>query len=344
MENKILNIGFIGNGKSVNRYHAPFVLTRKDKFNIKTIYTRHPESTKWAKIDGVNYTDDINELLNDPQIDVVIVNTGTPKSHYEFGKIVLNANKNCVVEKPFTETKEQAQELFDLAKKKGLIIESYQNRRFDSDFLTVQEVIESGKLGDILEVESHYDYYRPYVPESVEHRQPYMSYLYGHGCHTLDQVVSYFGKPDSIHYDIRQLLGEGRMNDYFDIDMYYGITKVSVKSSYFRVKSRPKFAIYGKKGMFIKETEDRQEEHLKLFYMPGNEGFGQDRPKEYGTLTYYDDNNQYHEEKVVTVQGDYAKYYDALYETLVNNKAPLVKPEETLLVMEMLETGESLLK
>ena len=339
MENKILNIGFIGNGKSVNRYHAPFVLTRKDKFNIKTIYTRHPESTKWVKIDGVNYTDDINELLNDPQIDVVIVNTGTPKSHYEFGKIVLNANKNCVVEKPFTETKEQAQELFDLAKKKGLIIESYQNRRFDSDFLTVQEVIESGKLGDILEVESHYDYYRPYVPESVEHRQPYMSYLYGHGCHTLDQVVSYFGKPDSIHYDVRQLLGEGRMNDYFDIDMYYGITKVSVKSSYFRVKSRPKFVVYGKKGYFEKVSEDRQEYDLKHFYMPDHDDFGKDRVEDYGTLIYYDDEGNYHEEKVVSENGNYAMYYDALYETLAHGANPLVKPEQTILLVSMLEEG-----
>ena len=80
-----------------------------------------------------------------------------------------------------------------------------------------------------------------------------MSYLYGHGCHTLDQVISYFGKPENIHYDVRQLLGEGRMNDYFDLDLYYGNFKVSVKSSYFRVKERPSFVIYGKKGYFEKK-------------------------------------------------------------------------------------------
>lgn len=111
----------------------------------------------------------------------------------------------------------------------------------------------------------HFDYYRPEIPESVDHFDPAMSYLYGHGCHTLDQVISYFGKPDDIHYDVRQLLGSGRMNDYFDLDLYYGTLKVSVKSSYFRVKSRPSFIVYGKKGMFEKYSKDRQEEHLKLF-------------------------------------------------------------------------------
>ena len=59
------------------------------------------------------------------------------------------------------------------------------------------------------------------------------------------------------------------MNDYFDLDLYYGILKVSIKSSYFRVKERPSFVVYGDKGCFIKANKDRQEEHLKLFYLPG---------------------------------------------------------------------------
>ncbi|MFU1850572.1 NAD(P)-dependent oxidoreductase, partial [Enterococcus faecium] len=75
--------------------------------------------------------------------------------------------KNLVLEKPFTQSVKESQELFDLAREKGLMIQGYQNRRFDSDFLTTQAVIASGKLGDLLEVEMHYDYYRPEVPENV---------------------------------------------------------------------------------------------------------------------------------------------------------------------------------
>ena len=93
----------------------------------------------------------------------------------------------------------------------------------------------------------HFDYYRADIPENIHEFNTDMSYLYGHGCHTLDQVISYFGKPDKIHYDVRQLLGEGRMNDYFDLDLYYGILKISIKSSYFRIKERPSFVVYGKK-------------------------------------------------------------------------------------------------
>ena len=334
----MLTVGFIGNGKSANRYHIPFILQKSDKIKIKMIYTRKHSRDVWDEIPGVIYTEDLQELLNDQEVQVIIISTPS-QSHYELAKTVLNAGKNCVVEKPFTENLEEAKELYTLAKQKGVMIQCYQNRRFDSDFLTVQKVIESGKLGDLLELEMHFDYYRPYIPESVHEFSQINSYLYGHGCHTLDQVISYFGKPDSIHYDVRQLLGVGRMNDYFDLDLYYGTLKVSVKSSYFRAKERPSFIIYGKKGMFVKEKKDKQEEHLKMFYMPDHEDFGVDLPHEYGTLTYYDDNNQYHEEKVVSVNGDYGRYYDALYETLINGKEKLVKDEETLLQLRILEEG-----
>lgn len=239
---------------------------------------------------------------------------------------------------------QQAKEVFALAKEKGLYCSAYQNRRYDSDFLTVQKVIESGKLGDLLELEMHFDYYRPEIPESVDHFDPAMSYLYGHGCHTLDQVISYFGKPNDIHYDVRQLLGSGRMNDYFDLDLYYGTLKVSVKSSYFRVKSRPSFIVYGKKGMFEKYSKDRQEEHLKLFHMPTNSDFGKDLPEHYGTLTYYDDEGIYHEEKVPTVDGDYARVYDGIYDSIVYGKEQVIQPWQTILQMEMLETGVKDLK
>ena len=339
-----LTIAFIGNGKSTNRYHAPFVLTRQDMIRIKKIYARNLQKKDCARIDGVEYTDDLDSVLHDDEIQCIVVTT-PHNHHYDYAKMVLEAGKNCVCEKPFMETSAEAEELFALAKEKGLMLQCYQNRRFDGDFLTVQKVIESGKLGDLLELEMHFDYYRPEIPEKVDFFNPAFSYLYGHGCHTLDQVISYFGRPDRVHYDVRQLLGEGRMNDYFDLDLYYGVLKVSVKSSYFRVKARPSFVVYGKKGMFEKYAKDKQEADLKKFYLPqGHPDFGKDLPEEYGTLIWYDDEGQYHEEKVETVQGDYGLYYDALYETLVNGKEVLVKPEETLLQLQMLETGVKDLK
>ena len=205
MINKKLVLGFIGNGKSTNRYHLPFVLKRPDQFIVKTIYNPRIHHDIWKKIDGITYTENIDDVIKDDEIDMVVVCTAH-QYHYYYTKMILEAGKHCLCEKPFMETYQQAKEIFDLAKEKGLYCSAYQNRRYDSDFLTVQKVIESGKLGELLELEMHFDYYRPEIPESIHEFSPAMSYLYGHGCHTLDQVISYFGKPDRIHYDVRQLL------------------------------------------------------------------------------------------------------------------------------------------
>lgn len=96
--------------------------------------------------------------------------------------------------------------------------------------------------------------------------------------------------------------------------------------------------------MFYKANKDRQEEHLKLFYLPGSPGFGIDRIEDYGTLSYYDDEGNYHEEKVVSEVGDYGNVFDGLYETIIEAKEPRIKDEQTLLQMEILETGVNMCK
>ena len=334
----MLTIGYIGNGKSTNRYHLPFSRSREN-IRVKTIFSKYPETDAWEKFADINYTSEIDDILNDDELQLVVVCTQID-SHFEYAKLLLEHGKNALIEKPFVATKAEAELLFNLAKEKGLILQCYQNRRYDSDFLTTQKVIESGKLGDILEVEMSFDYFRPENSLNSTSFVPMNSFLYGHGCHTLDQVISYFGVPQKIHYDVRQILGAGRSNDYFDLDLYYEHPlKVSVKSSYFRLIERPSFVVFGKKGSFVKVGKDRQEEHLKLFYMPGNPGFGEDLPEHYGTLTYVDGNGIFHEEKVPTVTGDYARVYDGLYETIINGKPKTVSDEETILQIEILEQG-----
>lgn len=335
---KAIVTGMIGNGKSANRYHLPYLLQRKDKYHVKAIYHRNPSVFKWNKVDHIQYTDDVSSILLDPEIELVIV-TVPSHLHFEYAKKVLEAGKHCVVEKPFTETRVQAEELFKLAEVKGLMVQCYQNRRFDSDVLTAQKVMQSGVLGDLQEMELTFDYDRPEVPLSNTCFSRVHSYYYGHACHSLDQVISIFGKPDRVVYDVRQLLGEGRLNDYFDVDLFYGLMKASVKSSFFRVVPRPSLTLCGSKGMFVKHKKDKQEEHLKQFLGPDWEGFGKDEPEAFGILTLRDESGQAQSTCVETVTGDYGRYYDALYQTLRFNVPKLVKDEHSLWQLTYLEEG-----
>jgi len=335
MGKRKLTIAYIGNGKSANLYHIPYVLARTDKYNIKKVYCR--SKSNWSKFDKINYTSELEEILGDDEIDLVVVCTPND-THYQFAKLVLNAGKNCLVEKPFTILSSEARQLFDLAEAKGLCICSYQNRRYDGDYLTMKKVIESGKLGELLEVETHFDYFRPEIPESCIEYNVANSFIYRNACHSIDQVISYFGAPDYFHFDVRQLLGSGRMNDYYDVDFYYGKLKVSVKASYFRLRKRPAFVLYGKKGVFIKEKRDRQETDLKKSYFPyEHKDFGRDEPEDYGKIWFKNKMGKYIEEVVPSVGGDYGRVYDELYEIIVNKKQPSITRNQIILQIQILE-------
>ena len=114
MTDRKLVIAHIGNGKSTNRYHLPFSLNRPEKIKVKTIYQRNLQKFSWEKIPNVEYTDDLEKILRDSEIDVVVVNTPSG-AHYSMAKKVLEAGKHCVIEKPFATNVEDAAELVRLA-------------------------------------------------------------------------------------------------------------------------------------------------------------------------------------------------------------------------------------
>ena len=152
-----LHCALIGFGKSTTRYHLPYVLHRKDRWQVAHIYRRRAKPEEQApQYSHIHFTSDLEEVLNDPLVKLVVVCTHAD-SHFEYAKKALEAGKNVLVEKPFTPTLEEAKTLFALANSKGLTVTPYQNRRFDSCFLTTKKVIESGKLGELVEIESHFD-------------------------------------------------------------------------------------------------------------------------------------------------------------------------------------------
>lgn len=330
-----LHCAFIGFGKSTTRYHLPYVLHRKADWHVAHIYRRSPKPDEQApQYAHIHFTSELDDILNDPQVKLVVVCTHAD-SHFEYAKKVLEAGKNVLVEKPFTPTLAEAKELFALAKNKGLTISPYQNRRFDFCFLTTKKVIESGKLGQIVEIESHFDNYRPV--DAGQPGLPQDGVFYGLGVHTLDQIIALFGRPQQVSYDIRHLRNKANPDDTFEAQLFYGDLKAIVKSSHLVKLAYPKFIVHGHKGSFIKYGIDQQETSLKANIMPGEPGFGADNSV--GLLEYVDDDGNTVREEVMIETGDYGRVYDALYDTLVNGRESFVSESDALTNIEILERG-----
>ncbi|AKP68246.1 oxidoreductase [Companilactobacillus ginsenosidimutans] len=334
-----LKIAFIGFGKSANRYHLPYLNIRPD-FELAMVYTRKPVDEALSKPyqeNGTVFTTNLDDVLNNPQIDLVTICTPA-STHYELAKSFILSNKSVIVEKPFVDSVEHAKELLSLGKERGVLVTPYQNRRFDGDFLAVKKVIEQGFLGDILEVESHIDYYRPGTVNKPGTKE--QGTFYGLGIHLMDRMVSLFGRPDSVVYDIRNNEVANAVDNYFDVDLHYGTqNKIKVKAEFVVATDYPRFIVHGTNGSFIKYGADQQENDLKAGIMPGTDGFGEDSPMYYGVAKYRNSNGDWIEKQIKTPVGDYGAFYDDVYETLINDKPKLVTDEQAITDIELLEAG-----
>ncbi|WP_253381089.1 oxidoreductase [unidentified bacterial endosymbiont] len=330
----MINCAYIGFGKSATRYHLPYVLCRKDKFRVKCIYdiARKYDVEAQPQYQHIDFTSRLNDIIEDNAIQLVVICTH-PDSHFDYARLCLEHGKHVLVEKPFTATSEEANILFALARKKGLTVSPFQNRRFDSCFLTMKQAIASGKLGDIVEIESHFDYFRPQA--NTRPGSYFDGAWYGLGIHTVDQIIALLGRPQQVGYHLLRQRNPLNPDDAFDVRLYYPTTTAIVKTSHLVKIPAPRFTVHGTRGSFIRYSIDRQETSLKAGIMPMEAGFGED--DERAVMEYIDDSGRTVREEMQAVPGDYGRVYDALYETLIAGKANYVSEREALTTLSILE-------
>lgn len=338
----MLVVAYIGFGNSVCRYHLPYVERRPDTIKVKYIYRREEdrkgdeERETWYP--NITFTTDIDQVMNDEEVNLVVVNT-PDAFHVSYTMMALEHGKNVLCEKPFAMTAKEAAEVFAFAKEKGLVAMSNQNRRYDADMRTVRKVIESGVLGELVEIESHYDYYRP----SIKDRKGF-GILYGLAVHPIDQIIGQFGKPNKVVYDCRSIDNLGEADDYYDIDFFYNNgVKAIVKTSYYVKLDYPRFIVHGKKGSFLMPALGHQSAQ-KPKPGPIEISFDPLPEEKWGTLSYIDDEGNDITKKVPTEIGDYGIIYDNLYDVIFNHGEKIVKDEEVIEVLKIIEEGTKVAK
>jgi scyllo-inositol 2-dehydrogenase (NADP+) len=315
----MIKVGIIGYGLSGRYLQAPF-FEASPEFSLEAIVTN--SSNPQEQFPKVKHLKVADELINNPNIDLISI-CSPSDTHFDYAKKALLASKHCLVEKPFTATKAEADELFNLAKKVGKVITVFQNRRFDSDFLTVKKVLKSGVLGEILCFDTHFDRYKPVLnpkkwKESV---QPGNGILYDLGSHILDQAIVLFGKPISVAGEKFTQRDGSDIDDAFDIRLNYGKLQVKLSASLLVKKQGPRYTIHGSKGTFTKYGIDVQEDHLKEGMLPTDSNFGVESEKEFGLLTYEKDGQDF-SSRIETEKGNWVGYFQNLSDS-INGKAEI---------------------
>lgn len=332
----MISTAVISFGISAKTFHTPFITTNPG-FSLDMVMERNGESAK-DRYPNVQVVKTLEEVLGNSKIELVVI-ASPNTTHFAYAKAAMLAGKHVVVEKPFTNTADEAKELINLSESTGKICAVFHNRRYVADFLTMKSILDKGLIGEPREFFAHYDRFRP-EPRTYglwrEDILPGSGVFYDLGPHLIDQALVLFGNPLTITADIRKQKEYSKVDDYFDIRLDYGTLIVTLHSSMLVREMGPRYMMHGTKGSFIKNGEDPQEELLKAGVLPTGADWGKEEKENYGLL-HTEKNGEIIREIYPSLQGSFGKFYQNLYNTL-REGAPLQEtPMHGYNVIRMIE-------
>lgn len=286
-------------------------------------------------------------MFADPSIDLVVITT-TPDSHFSLCAAALSSGHHVLVEKPFVPTSHEAEELIALAQKHARLICVYQNRRWDADFLTFRQLQQDGKLGRIVEFETHFDRHKPRRPAETWKGTLAVSrgggVLYDLGTHLIDQAVVAFGMPRSVTGVFQhQRQDDGTEPDAVTILLQYGSgLLVTAKAGVISVETAQlRFWVRGTEGSWMKLYLDVQEDQSKQGMRPGDEGFGVEPESYSGLLTVLEGDKPVKSVLKNVKPETYGALYSQFAEAIVKNDEALVpvKAAEARDVLRIIEAA-----
>jgi len=337
MIKRTIKTGVLSFGMSGKLFHSPFIDEHKN-FELYAVVER-TEKKAHLVYPNIKSYNAIDELISDPDIELVIVNTPNI-THFDFAIKALKAQKHVLMEKPFTVNSSEAKILFKEAKKQNCHILPYQNRRYDSDFLSVKSIFNSGELGRLVEFHLRYDRYKKIIGHKTNKETPVpgSGLAYDLGPHLLDAVLSIFGEP----LEWRKKLGHFRENTQVDDYAYFHLSypkdfQVFITTSLLVSEPQPAFIIHGTKGSYIKQRADIQERQLIEGMTPSNPLFGIEEDSKRGVFTSFSDNGLKIQKKITSPKSSYMHVFDDVYNTIREGKPYPVTENEIIMQLKILE-------
>ena len=331
----MIRVGLIGFGLAGQAFHAPVILGVPG-MELACILERHTNNAK-ARYPRIRVARTLDEMLSDETIGLCVVATPND-SHFSYTKACLEAGRDVVVDKPFTPTMSEAEQLVRLAAACGRLVTVYQDRRWDGVFRTVRKLLVSGDLGNIAEYEVRFDRFRlePRLNWREHADFPAAGVLWDLGPHLIDGALVLFGEPEAITAKALCQRPTAVVDDAFDVFMDYPRMRATLRARIIAYAPGPHVLIHGTQGSFVKYGMDPQEEILRSPNCPDGDKWGEDwglEPEErWGTLSLVGGAAR----KVQSERGDYRLFYVNVRDAIEKRATLDVSPEHALRVMRAL--------
>ena len=332
-------VGLVGFGLAGRVLHAPLLLA--SGMEIVGVVSSQREAVS-AALPTTRVCADLAQLLALPRLDLVVI--ATPNDLHEAQALAaLAAGKHVVVDKPMALNVAAAERMMRAAQGARRLLIPFHNRRWDSDFLTVQRLIADGPLGAVHTYEACWDRYRPDVPDRWREREAQGGgLLFDLGTHLIDQALTLFGVPDWLQADVYRQRSAATVDDAFELRMGRGRLRIVLGVSALAAQPRPRFRIAGDLGGYIKEGIDPQEDQLRAGMLPGDAGFGVEAESAQGHMIASGAKIAGDLQPACAVaaeRGCWRAFYDAVRESIGAGAPPPVLAQQALQVLRLIEAA-----
>ncbi len=342
-----LNVGLIGHGYAGQTFHAPLIRATPG-LALAAVASSDPARVH-AMLGAEVAVTTPQELIARDDIDLVVI-AAPNDQHHPLALAALHAGRHVVVDKPFALDAAQAAELVAAAAARRRVLSVFHNRRWDSDFLTLQRLLREGRVGRPVELVAHFDRYRPQVRARWrEGGGPGAGLWLDLGPHLVDQALQLFaafGPPAAITLDQAALRDDGIADDWFVAQLRWpdganhGGLRARLSASMLAARPGARFVLHGTAASFSVDGLDPQEAVLKTGVDPSRiaaAGWGRDART--GTLWLPRSDDTVAEDAMPLADGAYPAYYAAVRDALLGRGDNPVPAEQALAVQALLDAG-----
>ncbi len=331
----MIRVGLVGFGMAGRVFHGPLVSSVAG-LELAAV-TERSSNQAAERYPGITTYRSLDEMLAASSLDLFVVATPSG-SHFEVAGRILRAGKHVVVDKPVAVASAEVAELIGIAEENHVLLAPFQNRRWDSDFLTVQRLLLEGPLGRLVHFESRFDRWRPLAPTNRLWKEDPANggVLLDLGTHIADQALALFGKPEALSADLLCEREWARANDGFEIRLRYPGFHVVLGANSLSLPAGPRFHLRGSSGNYWKYGLDPQEAALNRITRIQDPAWGHEPQSDWGTLRV-DIGGGTVTRPVEPVPGDYRLYYAALRDALLGKSSLPVAPVEAWRTARLLE-------
>jgi scyllo-inositol 2-dehydrogenase (NADP+) len=328
-----LSVGLVGFGLAGRTFHVPLML--HSGLNIVAVVTRQVQAVREVLPNAAVF-EHLDDLLRLKTLDLVVI--ATP-SHLHASQAIaaLQSGRHVVVEKPVALTTTDVDRITEAAGEARRMVTVFQNRRWDSDFLTLRRLFAEGVLGEIGTFETRWDRFRPHVKDRWRERPEEGGGLLSDlGSHLIDQALNLFGAPEWVQGDVFSQRPDAIADDSFHIRMGKGRLRISLSARSLVADHRLRYQVDGSLGSLSKTGMDVQEDQLRSGLVPADPAFGIEPECQDAVLVPADSETV---RRIRSDRGNWASFYAAVRESIHSGAVPPVLMSEVRQVVGIIEAA-----